>query len=482
MSITFTKTPKTIDFTGNGLAYEVFGNYISTWPETAIVMLSYTGPLSGYIEFKNFDTGAMFRIDFVASPNDEKNEISSALNTVQDIADALNSLYIFNRFYYAYVSGSKLVVRTKTKRYIDWVNDMTLPACFSIYGSPLDGADAVYKEDYSIFMQINWFEGSTNPQLIAELGCMTDNEGTLKIELGDVLKSVIRDNKPNLSLTRSNFPLENFSVNFAEKYAIGGVPNVNRFYSNSFYALKGKINTADYDLIADINSRKMFLNHFSQADIFTGANYILHFYNTASVPEEIRIKAKIYYTDRSDSTQTIETFISGGAYNIEWFNAGIEAMGIKSYYPDKEIYKYEVWVERTSGSVLIAGQFTFNVIEPPMFYKEFAFLNKYGVFEFFHPVSKENITMVLEKNIVKKQDSTFEDSFIEAYNQFKLSTGSLSREQAIEIEYMLMSEALYEVNGEDYTKLIIEPASITIIEDSADTVSIEFTYRQSNQL
>ena len=115
MSITFTKGPKTIDFTGNGLEFQITGNYQDSPSTNAYMILSLTGSLTGHFEFYDYELEEQFIIDAVGSPDPTKNEIHSGLNTVALIADALNSIYQFRRNYIVKVVTTYLQILKREK-------------------------------------------------------------------------------------------------------------------------------------------------------------------------------------------------------------------------------------------------------------------------------------------------------------------------------------------------------------------------------
>jgi len=696
MSISFVKAPKPIDFAGNGLEFQLSGGIETTPSFWAYMTLRLDTPLFGYFQFYDIELEQLFRIDAVASPDVTKNEIYYGLNTAQLVAYALNSIFQFRKYYTAKVLGSYVQVYRNVKGAFAWAGKYTLPSTMSLVGNVSNGQTGTVKSNYSIFAQLYNIVNQLDT-IINEFNYNVDKLGkTGPIYFGPIVKSYINTTLPSL-LNRLPFfrNMDKFYILFSERYDVDGISTICRAVKYEFYALKGKITpelTAIDGLISEIQDNKIYLNHFTSRDIFSGARYLLNFINLNPSAETVLVKAKIFYTDLTYEIKTIYSISTTDDTEIHSFYADPTSMNLASFNPTKEIYKYEVSVERlntplfgrlyswpvvnnanfappgwhvptvaevneliayvggemaagklketgtlyfdspnldatnefsfngraagsrenevsygfhylksgcylwtktdadpsyayfwgfsansiqfslpqiylkrngysarfikdtddyTVGETLtdldgnvyrtckignqvwladnwackklnngapipnitdntawgndtygaycdysnnvanslmnendigICNSFTFKMIAPPMFVKEFLFLNKFGAWEIFHLVSKENIDLQLDKVIVKLADNQFSDAYIEAYNKYKTSTGSLTRADALELQYMLMSEALYEIKDDTYTKLIIEPGSIPIIEDSADITSEEFSYRKSTDL
>lgn len=698
MSINFIKAPKPIDFAGNGLEFQLSGGIETTPSSWAYMTLRLDTPLFGYFEFYDIELEQLFRIDAVASPDVTKNEIYYGLNTAQLIADALNSIYQFRKYYTAKILVDYVQIYRNVKGAFAWAGKYTLPCTMSLVGNANNGLTGTVKSNYSIFAQLYNIVNQLDT-IINEFNYNVDKLGkTGPIYFGSIVKPYIKITLPTL-LNRLPFyiSMDKFFILFSERYDVDGISTICRAVKYDFYALKGKITpelTATLGLITEIQDNRIYLNHFISRDIFAGARYLLNFINLNEAVETVVVKAKIYYTDLTSETQIIYSIATTDVTELHSFYADPTSMNLASFSPTKEIYKYEVWVEcsntplygrlynwdavnsdnfapvgwhvPTSAEVnelitylggdlaagaklietgtlywnapntgatneagfngrgagnreleisygfhyqkgncffwtateadpsfgyvwgiganvpqaylpqlqfkkngysarfikntddytvgetltdvegniyrvtkignqvwladnwactrlnngapipnitnntawgndtdgaycdysnnvansltnendfsIICNNFTFKIIAPPMFVKEFMFLNKYGAWEIFHLVSKENIDLQLEKTIVKLADNQTSDAYIEAYNKFKMSTGSLSKADALELQYMIMSEALYEIKDNTYTKLIIEPGTIPIIEDSADITSEEFSYRKSTDL
>jgi len=480
--ITFDINPNDIDFTGNGLGFELTGEKITTEGARAYVNIIIAGAISGYFKFRE-NGEIILQIDIVATPDPEKNEIQSGLTTAEDIADALNAIYAFNEIFYASIDGDDLKITTREKAYFVW-EDTTVPTNTSVDVENYDnGAGEVSKSNYAFNLKLYKYESDFSED-ICEMEYQADISGSVEIAVGDILKSYVEPFLPDLEEDQDSFDIFKYTGYFAEKYDVSEVSTICAAQAFTGYALRGKIDliaNPDYDLLTDIASNKIFLNTFSDVDIYTDANYFLNLINPAESAGTLTVVAKIYYTDETDTTEEIYTINTTSKYQVHIFNAGMTNMDLNSYNPDKEIYKYEVWVIDDTDAI-VCDAVLFRVIAAPVFKKEFAFLNKFGVMDIFHAYSKEDISMIVDKNIVKTSSGSTVDSFIEAHNKHKVSTGGMCRAEALEIQYMLMSEALYEVSDGEYIRIIVDAGTLEIVEDSSNISIIEFSYRKSTDL
>jgi len=222
-----------------------------------------------------------------------------------------------------------------------------------------------------------------------------------------------------------------------------------------------------------------FMNSLTEIELWSGAHYWLNFINSKPEAETCVVKARIHYTDQSFEAIPILSIVTKDNHTLYSFAASIEKLNLDYVNPDKDIYKYEIWVEHANGSTL-CDAITFNVINKPMYVKEFAFLNKFGAMDYFHAVTRDNVSMVLEKTIVKKANGSVNDIITDAFPSYKATTGYMKASDALEIQYFLKSDEFYEIVDNNPLKCIIEPATFQILEDSSSISEITFSYRRAN--
>jgi hypothetical protein len=489
MNVTYSKTPKTIDFTGNGLPFEIAADNIIYPGVYARATLELFEAFTGNFKLIDINTGEYFTVYSVASPN-QTNEIQSGLATTTLIAEALNAIKQFNESYFAYGVDAYLHIHAK-QHYTAFANEIAyeFPDCFYLVVNDV-GNTPVYYGNYSLYVRISEVISrlvQNNPPLgvpseddLCELTLVPDVNKVSEFSIAEIVKPSIPIVLPSLNQNTDSSFVFQYNIRVGDMHFNEAQTEFNTFKSvlHTGYAMRGKINLVDnpnYDLVADIAANKIFLNSFKKIEIFKGANCLLNFLSTGA--ETYTVKAKIYYTDQTNTTENIFSIgTPAGFYKINSFHASITKMNLESYNPTKEIYKYEVWVT-DSQAAIVCNPVTFKVIAKPIYSKEFAYVNKFGVIEIYQAISKEDISLELDKVITQLSDSSISDAFINAHNKFKVSTGSLNRANALEMQQMIMSEGLYEIINSTYVKCIIEAGSFNIVDESADICSIDFTYR-----
>lgn len=492
MSATYSIKPKDIDFCGNGLGFKIAGtNYVIAAGLKGNKIINIPGGIvvgGDWFDFWDFESAALFRINVKSTPPYGDNDIPSLYNT-DDIALALATHYKFNKYYTVYGSGDRIYIYTREKRYIQWPTMSALSVNLTVF-SQTNGTDPEYRPNYSIFAQLDYYTGSLNFK-VAEFKLEPDLEGYSELFVGKLMKSYIAPSLPALaSLTVSFFELQKYLLLTGERYEVDDVMQVNRMTGFTGFALNGKLDYGKFpgfDLEQEITEDKIFLNTPGSVEIWKSAHYFLHYYNPLQGIETITIKATIYYTDQSSHTANV--LIDNNSYQIGRvfrFPCSIDKLNLESFYPAKEIYKYELWVTHAYTSILCEKK-TFLVIEEPMFVKQYAFLNRFGVIENIALVSKTTDKLTTKKILSKYEqqlnyaaaDAQLSAEIDEAYNETEVSSGSITKDQAINFQDVLTSEHFFEIENDEYIPCIINEDSFEIITDSEDISIIKFSYRRA---
>lgn len=485
MSVTYSNTPQNIDFCGNGLNFKVLGShYVVTAGQVGVYVIQV--PAGGvvaddYIELWDFENEERFRITF-----------TTELASISEIAAVLFASYTFMKYYSLSTSGMQLTVSTREKITTLWTTMATLSANFS---SPYkqNGVSPVYKSDYTLYTYLDYYSGSFNKK-VTEFPTDPDNAGASVFSVGKLLKSYIKPSLPDLATAYfSAFYMLKYLMLVGERYKIDGTSiSVGAMKSFTGWALNGKIDYEKfpgYSLVDDIQDNQIFLNTSGEIELWTDAMHFLHFFNPLATAETFYLKVKVYYTDLTNNENTI----AGSAHTpdnglITRFPCSLEMLAewdATLVDADKTPYKYDVWIEHADESVLCSK--TFRLIDKPMFYKEFAYLNKFGVIEFLNLATKATRKLVNKKNVSKYQpalDYAVEDPQLgveldESYNQFEVTSGNITQEQALAFEYVLDSNIFYEIVNGDYIPCTIDEGTFEIIPESDDIVSVKFTYRRA---
>lgn len=488
MSIVFLKSPNNIDFCGNGLSFKLRLPTYKVRGEKAVRVFNFNSSwINGYFEFIDFDNEANITVGLLGSGADYEVVGGSDLKS---ITNQLNSVYIVHKHYNIYESGGRLYIYTRPERYVPWGTLIYPTNAFSVY-MPINGANPEYKENFSVVIAIDRYLYDHN-LAITEAEIYPDKNETAMVDIGKLIKPYLNTHVPDLSAASIlNFEILRYLVSFYEKY-----PNENNsleiLTGNVFsgYALGGKIDFEkypDFNIITEISTNKIFLNNNKHIELWKDANYFLHFMNPKSVDETQQVRCKIYYTDLS--THEITIFSNTHSANkgfVYLFPCSISALNLGSYNQDKEIFKYEIWVEHADNSTL-CDKVVFYVIEKPMFFKEFAFVNEFGIYEFINLSCRITRNLNTKKKVHKKNvsigyTSDASEYFVEldsAHNDFEIETGGIDKKLAIGLEYMLLSGNFFEIENVRYIPCIIDDGKFEIVPESEDIVSIKFSYRRA---
>ncbi len=307
-----------------------------------------------------------------------------------------------------------------------------------------------------------------------------------KVQLGYLIKDYISVNLPNLSNTEiSANNLNSYRLQLYDRILQGGQMQSVLSLTRNYSVLKGKIpflKFPDFDIDVFSNTDKNFLNWIDyNIYLFSNANFFLHYFFNKT-PQNIHLRAKIFYTDHSSEYQNIFT-ISAQSNSILHFPCSEEKLSLNQYSPSKEIYKYQLALVDDSNNAK-TNWISFFLIDKPLYVREFAFVNNFGVFEFFYTKTKRTEKLTTKRKEYKKNlpinykssDAEIESILEEAYNIFEIETGSITEKESLNISNMLISEFLYEIVDNKYIRCqLIDGSSEIIPED--DVFSVKFSYR-----
>jgi hypothetical protein len=243
----------------------------------------------------------------------------------------------------------------------------------------------------------------------------------------------------------------------------------------------GNISTVDFQSLVD--SRQFLTNQTGLVEIPSSIHFgVFHFmqtWNTDLLSENIIVKAKVYYTDGTDSTtgiQSIENSIQGALYRCQY---GFSKNGLNTLEPLKTPYKYEIWVESSAIQYSVVKKKTIHIITPSTFLYLVAFRNSFGLFE----------TMVLSGNRSEKiavsravlrvglaASGELQDSDKLAFNVFtdgavELSTGPIQHDQMNGVLDLIMSKLHWlfnETNASNPIGVVLAPGEYQMAKRGRD--------------
>ncbi len=492
------RQPELYDTTGNGLAFEIEGTDLyEQQGNFASIILSKADDESirsgDKFILKNFDTGNDLVITAVGNPTNP-NEITATASMSEIISD-LNSVAEFNKYYEAIaVSGSEtfthyMKIQTREKVDYDW-SGFVKPFSMNIE-SQVTGIAEVLRADYSIYAKLYQLNADDTTVDIAEFDLDVNENNSTVFKPGSILENYIELKKPNLSAdTAIEIELFKYRVQFAEKYRTGEDLNIYNSVIIDKYCVKGKIPFNEFPSggFLSFTNAKNALNKIDYPIyIFEDAEfYISAFIN---VRNGVEIFAKIFYDDRTTAEQVVQTnYFAFG--NIIMFPTSIKKLKLDEIKPGT-IYKYMLVArDKAFTGIEITKWMTFIVVDKPLYMRQFAFQNSLGVLEFFYTKGKQTKKITTKKAQYKKEmpigykaDDAEIIQFTEnAYNNFEVSTGSISRKEAENLQQIFNTEIFYEIINGKYVRCNVTTGSTKIIDEDKDLVELKFAYRYAFDL
>ncbi len=492
--ITIIKEPKYYDYTGNGLPFLVQGeNLIVQDGIIGFIKFTVFDPNNPHfadgdsISFLDIDTGATFTIVMRSLASGE-NEIYIP-STLSDLAAKLNSVEQFALYYSASAFESTLTITTREKVNTNWqitIDNHTSKLTLSTYQ---EGIATVYAEDYSIVVRLFRASLTNTYEEIAKFELMPDELMQAEVKIGRLIENYIDVVRPDLDKSTSEIlqlqqNIFMYEIRFSEKYRVAGELKTFLSLSKKYYAFLGKINYTEYptfDIINYTNLDKKFLTKLQEYEVYKEQNFWLNFFiqNITTV----NIHLTLFFTDKTAEEQ----YITGGQINasrILQIPTDYQSLNLDSYLNGRTIYKYQISLS-DANNVDISNKATFYLIDKPLYARQFAFINRFGVYEFFSTSGKQTKSIKIKAETYKKDiaiDYKLSDNElirdIEYTNEiFEQSTGTITKEEAERFIEFFISPLTYELINKKYVPILIDSTSIKIIPEDKDIFSIKFNYR-----
>lgn len=496
MSISLLESPMSFDFIGNGLGYLCKTNlFVQTQGVKAFANFIRLNRLTDVMTWKfyNPDTESLTTIYARTYIDTTKNEIQAEpvgmepSVAVLNLATDLQKIPFFAKYYTASAEGNILTIGTREPINFNWNEQSQFPQAYGRNESQ-NGSTPIYREDFTINCMVSLL--SPFEKVITHSRFNPDKDGFFEFETGKLIKPYIQTHLPVLpGYSTSELEITKFQVHLNESYTDNGNLIETLMYNDSRYALNGKLDYnkyPGYSILDDVRDNLIWLNSQHLSDYWDGQEQFLYFFNQVE-KSLMKVKAKGYFTDLSEWFMTFDYIDNRSEQAI------YHCIPVRGIYSDlaqaqKEMYKFEVWIEH---EIYGTGTYTvnkvFNVIDKPMHVRQYAFLNKFGLLETFSAVSVSDLKLKTNKTIARHylktgyvvSDLEYSQKLLDAYNEIEMSTGSLGKELALDIQNALLSEVFYEIQDNQYLPCIIDGGTFDIVPESEDIVSIKFSYRRA---
>jgi hypothetical protein len=179
---------------------------------------------------------------------------------------------------------------------------------------------------------------------------------------------------------------------------------------------------------------------------------LLHFLSYSEDITTIKLLVKLYFTDDTDSTHTIDTVTGVGAEQIYRLPAGYTQLGISTLAAAKRVKKYELWITDQADAVVSEVR-TFTVDYQRLPETRFwLFTNSLGMFEILRTDGKASESHDLERemssnylpNGYARVLGEMQSRVLGSTESIDISTGYLdSKSEALWAKEILLSEQVY---------------------------------------
>ena len=369
MSIAINKTPKNINPAKNPVIFGLLSdNTIETAGVKSQYRLNFSGdPAAGdtvQMVFKSED----ITFTFSNAPDDSGIQLPTNIGHIpladylELLADALKQNYLIDKNYSVLDQGTFLLIKAKEK---DSNYDITFTISSSVITSSVNftGVTEVLRSFFRILVRIYAVSSEIGEERIS-----VNDSGQAYIDISDYLLSALSSsftwpqNSSTLTIQQTD-QSKSFYIKYSEVY---GTPSAVQKVkdSSTYYALNGGIgdtllqiynqdNTSFFQQLA-INKR-FLTNQYKEKRIREKQPEQLYYLVFDSSTTSIDIKIKIYYTDGTDTTITLDT-ISGTSFgDVYEIITSYKKTDIVSITPAKVIQKYDVWlINQASNNHLLA--------------------------------------------------------------------------------------------------------------------------------
>lgn len=494
MAITFSNTPKEIDFTGNPVSIKIHGTgYIKSQGSKALLSLQVLnlGPQdSDTISFNVLREEHI--LTFAGVPDDTGTQIQSNVewSTPQyliALAASLESIPFICLYYnisYSPAAGLIFLEAKEEGEYYSFTNIEITGNGLSVHQS-IPGSDPQFCDNYSISSSIYEII-SPEVEKILSLVHDPDIEGNAVINIGEKVKwKEWTAPIPDLSWNTSQHSIlaKKFVCKCSE--VISGIKQ--RIYTSpEIILLPGKIpyhQWPEYLLDSDIISGKKYFTVKSPTQrTWIHAKEFLNF----MVPVEghnIGIAVSVLYSDGSTASKMTEIIPSVAKYTLLTIPAGIKQLNIDTWKPDKSIYSYEIRIYSANEdeNILLANPFSYQVIYQKSWYRQLLFVNHFGVWENINITGKAKRVISPTREISYKETPynynpltpekrsliTDTDDYIE------INTGVMLNVSADLFKHLVETSRLFLISSNGYIPITMRDGSFEIQDETKDLISIK---------
>lgn len=502
MSILLYKQPKTLDFAGNHLFFQMKGtDYILVQGVRAYLHIKID-------KIHQLASGDLFYIKMMnvvhcfkwLSTDAQAEEAVLPVNHIirysfaSKAADFMNGMVNyapFSDYYDITVFGDTFWLRAKNNGplfNIDFDVSNGLPAIY--YGSlKLPGIAQVNRPDYhfscSLFVEKMSATGTYFE--LPEFRIDSDDNQISEIDIAGIIRRKFLNffDLPDFGAVnpvKTSFSKLSYYITLRE---MSGDTVIDSITTPLYYVVNGRINNADHGsfVLRDwVVSNKRFLTNTPRITVtYVETHNLLYYLNPYSGTSTIRVKVLISHTGGDDINYgySVASLAQDDVVMIPLggiiANQGV-AVGT--------IQKFICWVEDPSGT-LLAGKQTYVVRPKPLFGRCMLMMNCFGMFDAVTIHTQKNqLKTEAEENILtlKSGYSRYVGDkvidFTDGEDLFTAETGPITHEMAIHIKELLsLRRVVFLQSSDRYIRVVIEPGTTAITDEEKDLCNISFKYK-----
>ena len=338
-----------------------------------------------------------------------------------------------------------------------------------------------------IFIRESWSAGSYTQ--LPDIYLDPDSNGSAIFPIGKILREYFETIEIAIfsitSIMRDEYSLKNYYVRF---YEWDGSTLSNLQTSNTLRLLFGKLFYQDWpghdfrtnQLETDL---EYLSNIGDKIRTWTTAKHYLYWFNHLSGTNNIELRVKLYYTDKTTEDQTIDTYSNGVEYEVLIVPAGYMQLNLATFGSGKTIYRYDFGLYK-SDDTQVAKTISFYIENKPWWGKQFLFRNNYGVLEAVNAAGKEDDEQKVDIETSRKRlqydyaatDFEYIQKVKSRTKEFNCNIGPLTKTEAQHLGEIL-NDKLFKIGD---TKLIpcnILSKSIKPYNEGEDLQVIELNYQ-----
>lgn len=490
MALTINKEPAKVSLLNN-IEYEIeTDNMYSSAGGAAILVLNFTG-IATAGQTIIFDNGTT--LTGAAAPDDSGLQFKTTAATlalfIEDVVDCINSNYPLSILYTNTntTTSITLVAKASGSTYT-----ISLTSSYSgVSGSSTAGTDQTIRSFFSLYLLLLYKLRGAAAYNEFHDSAVFNNSQISEYNPASLLNSFVDSflYPATAVLTDRSSILTEFYIRYAESF--GSPPVVQKIEATALaYALPGRINKKLQQYLEDNSQtywgvhqlvREFLTNHPSDKETSLDELQKLYYLVSQSDTTEINIKADIYFTDGTSSTQQIAT---AAATQYDVYELNINATDFTGI--TKQIDYYDIYIEEAPDDPPSVYSTRFRYLVDYKNYKhkrEFIFRNSFGVYETARILDRSTEQALIDSQFIMVdlfdgyRNRQSQRTISQLSNKTTVLTGYIERPELMPFYLELVaSPDAYEIIDNILYPITIDTNKVTMANDSLDRFNISFSY------